>query len=44
MRIARRLIGLEVTAYPSGDTVENGHPRRAVEAEWEKLKQSADAF
>ncbi len=44
MRIAGRITGLEVTAYRSGDTAEDGTPRRAVEAEWEKLKRSVDAL
>ena len=44
MRIAGRVTGLEVTAYRSGDTVEDGTPRRAAEAEWEKLKRSAEIF
>lgn len=44
MSIAGRATGFEVTAYRSGDTVEDGTPRRAVEAEWEKLKRSAEAL
>jgi hypothetical protein len=44
MRIAGRVTGLEITAYRSGDAVEDGTPRRAAEAEWEKLKRSAEIF
>jgi hypothetical protein len=43
--VAGRLIGIEITAYRSGDSADDGRPRRAVEAEWEKnLKRTADAF
>src|ERR1700730_18997184 len=37
MRLSGRLIGVEITAYRSGGRVEDGSPRRAVEAEWEQL-------
>jgi len=42
--ISGRMIGVEVTMYRSGATVEDGNERRPVESEWERLKTAADAF
>jgi hypothetical protein len=39
-----RTIGVEITMYRSGDTVEDGMGRRQVENEWELLKVAADRF
>ncbi len=44
VHLAGRAIGVEVTMYQSGDAVEGGLPRRAVENEWDVLKNAADAF
>jgi hypothetical protein len=44
MAVAGRRIGIEITMYQSGDTVEDGRGRRQVESEWDRLKAAADAF
>ena len=44
MRVAGRLIGVEVTMYRYGATVDDGSQRRPVENEWERLKAASDAF
>jgi hypothetical protein len=40
--ISGRAIGIEITMYRSGATVEGGHVRRAVETEWDILKRASD--
>jgi hypothetical protein len=42
--LSGRTIGVEITMYRSGDTVEDGMGRRQVENEWELLKAAADRF
>jgi hypothetical protein len=42
--LAGRRIGVEVTTYRSGATVEDGTGRRAVESEWDRLKVASDQF
>jgi hypothetical protein len=42
--LSGRAIGVEITMYRSGDTVEDGMGRRQVENEWELLKVAADRF
>jgi len=44
MPIAGRWIGVEMTMYQSGATVEDGRGRRQVESEWDRLKAAGDAF
>jgi hypothetical protein len=44
MPVAGRLIGVEITMYRSGATVDDGSQRRPVENEWERLKAAADTF
>jgi hypothetical protein len=44
LRAGGRLIGVEITMYRSGATVEDGTERRPVESEWERLKVAADVF
>jgi hypothetical protein len=44
MPIAGRRIGVEMTMYQSGATVEDGRGRRQVESEWDQLKAAGDAF
>lgn len=44
MRVAGRLIGVEITTYRSGASVDDGSQRRPVENEWERLKAASDAF
>jgi hypothetical protein len=44
MPIAGRRIGVEITRYQSGATVEDGRGRRQVESEWDRLKAAAAAF
>jgi hypothetical protein len=44
VRLSGRAIGIEITMYRSGDTVEDGMGRRQVENEWELLKVAADRF
>jgi hypothetical protein len=39
-----KMIGVEITTYRSGDTVEGGTGRRLVENEWELLKAASDRF
>jgi hypothetical protein len=40
--IAGARIGVEITMYQSGATVEDGRGRRQVESEWDRLKAAAD--
>jgi len=42
--ISGRHVGVEITMYRSGATVDDGTARRPVESEWERLKAAADAF
>jgi hypothetical protein len=42
--LSGRRIGVEVTMYRSGETVEGGSERRQAEAEWPKLLAASDAF
>jgi hypothetical protein len=42
--LSGRTIGVEVTLYRSGATVEDGTERRQVESEWERLKTALDHF
>jgi len=44
MPIAGRRIGVEMTMYQSGATVEDGRGRRQVESEWDRLKAAGEAF
>src|SRR6266436_7984876 len=45
LRVGGQLIGVEITMYRSGATVEGGSTqRRPVESEWERLKAAADVF
>src|SRR6266436_1356122 len=44
MFVSGRLIGVEITEFSSGDVLEDGNLRRAVESEWERLKLAGDAF
>jgi hypothetical protein len=44
LTLSGRRIGVEVTMYRSGDTVEGGSERRQAEAEWSKLLSASDAF
>jgi hypothetical protein len=39
-----RTIGVEITMYRSGDTIDGGTGRRQVENEWELLKGASDRF
>jgi hypothetical protein len=42
--LSGRTIGVEITMYRSGATVEDGTGRRQVENEWELLKVASDRF
>jgi hypothetical protein len=42
--LSGRTIGVEITMYRSGDTVDDGMCRRQVENEWEFLKIATDRF
>ncbi|MHB8267487.1 hypothetical protein [Bradyrhizobium sp.] len=42
--VSGRRIGIEITMYRSGATVEDGAGRRQVENEWELLKTASDRF
>jgi hypothetical protein len=42
--IRGRRIGVEITAYDSGEVIEGRHGRRQVESEWDKFKLASDAF
>jgi hypothetical protein len=42
--LSGRMIGVEITMYRSGATVEDGTGRRLVENEWELLKAASDRF
>jgi hypothetical protein len=42
--LSDRTIGVEITMYRSGATVEDGTGRRQVENEWELLKAASDRF
>jgi hypothetical protein len=42
--LSGKTIGVEITTYRSGDTVEGGTGRRLVENEWELLKATSDRF
>jgi hypothetical protein len=42
--LSGRTIGVEITMYRSGATVEDGTGRRLVENEWEQLKAASDRF
>jgi hypothetical protein len=42
--ISGRRVGVEITMYRSGATVNDGTERRPVESEWERLKATADEF
>ena len=42
--IGGQQIGVEITAYDSGELIEGKHGRRQVESEWDKLKLASDAF
>jgi hypothetical protein len=44
VKASGRSIGIEITMYRSGATVEGGMERRAAESEWDLLKRAADAF
>ena len=44
VRVAGRTIGVEVTMYRYGATVDDGTERRSVENEWERLRDAANAF
>lgn len=44
LHVYGRRIGVEITVYSSGATVDDGTERRPVESEWERLKAAADAF
>lgn len=44
LTLSGRTIGVEITMYRSGETVEGGHERRQAEAEWDKLLSASDAF
>jgi hypothetical protein len=41
MFVSGRLIGVEITEFSSGDVLEDGNLRRAVESEWERLSSPA---
>jgi hypothetical protein len=40
VRISGKMIGVEITMYQSGATIEDGSERRVVESEWEKRFKS----
>jgi hypothetical protein len=42
--IGGRRIGIEITAYDSGEMIEGKHGRRQVESEWDKIKLASEAF
>jgi hypothetical protein len=42
--LSGRMIGVEITMYRSGATVDDGMGRRQVESEWELLKAASDRF
>ena len=42
--LSGKAVGVEITMYRSGDTVEDGTGRRLVENEWELLKAASDHF
>jgi hypothetical protein len=44
IRVFGRSVGVEVTMYRSGATVEGGGERRQVESEWDLLKRASDSF
>jgi hypothetical protein len=44
VQLSGRRIGVEVTMYNSGDVVDGRYPLRAVESEWDKLKEASDGF
>jgi hypothetical protein len=44
LTLSGRRIGVEVTMYRSGDTVEGGTERRQAEAEWAKLLSASNAL
>jgi hypothetical protein len=39
-----RTVGVEITMYRSGATVDGGMERRSVESEWDVLQRAADTF
>jgi hypothetical protein len=42
--LSGRTVGIEITAYQSGATVDGGTERRKVESEWDILQRATDAF
>src|SRR5260370_28433886 len=44
MLVAGRLIGVEITLYRSGATVDDGSQRRPVENECKRLREAEDTF
>jgi hypothetical protein len=44
MPVSGRTIGVEITMYSSGATVEGGMERRQVESEWEILQRASETF
>ena len=42
--VSGQRIGVEITMYSSGDVVDDGHGRRQVESEWDKLESVSKAF
>jgi hypothetical protein len=42
--LSGRTIGIEITMYRSGETVDDGKGRRQVESEWELLKAASDRY
>src|SRR4051812_22385005 len=42
--LSGRMIGIEITMYRSGATVDDGTGRRQVESEWELLKAASDRY
>jgi hypothetical protein len=44
MLVSGRTVGVEITMFQSGATVEGGRDRRQVESEWDILKRASDTF
>ena len=42
--LSGRTVGVEITTYQSGATVDGGTERRKVESEWDILQRASDAF
>jgi hypothetical protein len=42
--VSGRTLGVEITMYQSGSTVDDGTERRKVESEWDLLQRASETF